>query len=792
MNSLGTTLNQVFRQQGLAEYAEADRSGTLATLIQVYDPAMRRKIVSSVQSLGLRVSAVNATTLKAEDQSAFEDEIVTDLKAKVKQWRKHTQQNATGAGWRKANRKTDPRIFARQLAQLVSSQAKRHGSSALMGLARTLNRAASDKDPKLATEVLNKLAAPERQNPYGPSIQKPKTLPEQQRPTFPTQKPQQLQPPPQQGQFRNNSGSAQMDPDPESPVNPSGFTRPSTDRSWESEASRLARHVAPELAHLARSFLEDYQSTNSTSTNSQELLQQPELFEAWVSDLEDKGLDPDPSALEQAWTDALKDMTGDDSPDLNPDNPPSHHGLEAPFASRHSAPVKQYLRKNMREDDTHAPGGDWANQIMNSDSDPHMDKWMKAIGKKFAGKAELKHAVDQCLDHFSGEMLPGEISPEDVKNFVEQEFPDVSGDKVYEVIQELADPKRRHDDDPDKDEEDDEDDKKRYNQATKKSSRLACPCDEEQPQASPFEDALVSSKNNKLRGQKEICSSCAGRGHDCHGSCLGCGGSGRQLTDPHTPNAAKKAAIIAHLGSLLLVSVDGQRLSSSQKRDLSRLTGSRVANRHQDFVHSPALMDHLLSRDIPYRTISYCHPLYQRKASSPQEPGFLSDTEYADLPYSIRATLAILDMKEDKNQLSPDQLVSAIKRHAHVIEDQLGRSPTDLIREINDFEVNGPVQSSRKIMTRQQHQSYLKKRQAIRQERIAVKMACPKATPSQLEALKLIDPNEESETSPTSSKQNPHFRSDTGDPEAAEHFPVYMVPRERGVPANTSFKKRKS
>lgn len=127
-----------------------------------------------------------------------------------------------------------------------------------------------------------------------------------------------------------------------------------------------------------------------------------------------------------------------------------------------------------------APGGDWFNTVINLHENPVMDRYLRRMKEKREGRsrvsrkieveAEIANAVDQCLDHFAGDMLPSEISSEHVQQFIKDrqsaddkstknkqsaddesidvDWNSVDWEKVYEAIQKISDPRKRHEEDP--------------------------------------------------------------------------------------------------------------------------------------------------------------------------------------------------------------------------------------------------------------------------------------------------------------------------------------------------------
>lgn len=414
---------------------------------------------------GRRQARLGRPTVKVRRSSDTGSEILRDAEEfegdeavdqRIQRWRRFVRDYAVGSGFRKAGRVLDPRRLARRLAQLARRQAVQTGSRVLGRLARRLAWAARQRPAVAARELrrwADTSAAEGDDGPPGrPVIQRPGLgVPEGQGGPPRSQRP---------------PGGVVDAEERETGPGPGGVAPgPRTDRSWAAERAGTRRQaegpdqvdVDYKLVAKARDFLQDYQSTNSLGSDlDTDMLDQPEVFDAWLVDLDAKGEDADPADLDAAWQQALQEITGtepEDDFDFFGDADDDDLGLQA-SRKYHLSPLVDI-----------APGGDYFNTVVHTEESPALDHYLQKIssrvGKRRSG---VTQAVDQCLDHFAGEMLPGEISPEDVQQFVRREFPHLSWKQVYQAVQKLADPRRRHDPDDD----DDRDDERRTNTSSRK------------------------------------------------------------------------------------------------------------------------------------------------------------------------------------------------------------------------------------------------------------------------------------------------------------------------------------
>lgn len=637
--SLSTALGDILRQAGLSDVASISSEGDGSVYITVLEPVVTGRIASTLARRGLRVASMNETTLLATDVTAHEDAVKADLKKRVKTWRSYNQEHGADAGYRKANKFTDPRIFAMSMAKLAMIAAKRHGSLALRKLAAKLAAAANNKDGKVAAAILAEITSENAIRTVNPSVQKPGG-------TGLTLDPKITQP-----TFRGTLDEV-------GPVGPNQAMGESdefgNDRSWSSEkAGRKASDQG--LVGMAVKFLTQYQADNGLDGSSVAEIQDSSILEAWLVDLDSKGIKQDQVDAQEAWGEALQIV----SPGTEDSDAIGYTGSEGLLGSKfHMVPMS-------------APGGDWANTIM-SEEPGHVD--LDKFTRKFAmGKESLKEAVDQCLDHFSGDMLPGEISEIDVRTFVRDEFPQVDWKDVYKVIQELAEPHKRHDEDDDKEKE-------------KKSSRR---------KSSPVEvedEKITSSKGmTKLPdgsgfftgtvSHKKVCINCKGDGHATKvGTCPICSGSGRI-------NSGKNAS--------LLVLMDLRSVNPKHIMVIKGL-GGVVSGRIARAAHTISLMGYLKNSGIPFKIQDYIHPLFGRREAKFGDPITpIAALDWRQLPWSVRAAVRALGLNKKVGNLTAQKFVEALRKGGATVASATGRSADELIQEFNDWLTNRPKSASR-------------------------------------------------------------------------------------------------
>jgi hypothetical protein len=567
-------INMNRRRIEASEIFSLPESTSLDTMMGIYPGSVEASMLDQGGDLYLRIASS-----KSKDVEMTEE----DIQEKIKEWKTHTKENATNAGFRKAHKgrgSMDPRRFALQLAEVARLNASRHGSPSLLKLAKRL-RWVAGQERGVAARALARIAAPleeeaRRRDQAGmPFIQKP---------------PDQSVPP--ASEFNE-----------ESRLTPGEPIEYEQDQSWRSrESGRVAKEkeIDEELVTMARDFLQDYKSRNSLYDDDLlDQLNDPDVFESWLLDLDSKGVSPDSGQLDEAWNQAMGEIAEG-----------SGESLEEELGEGDLTPISATRGGETIQRET-APGGDWFNTIINLNESPVMDRYLRTmkdkregrsrIGRKIEVEDEIADAVDQCLDNFSGDMLPGEISSDHVRKFIEDEFPDVDWKKVYEAIQKIADPKKRHEDDP----------KERTNQEA--SRRKPVPV---KRTLNPVKIDHRGGRESGLKRYREICACCRGTGEKGERCCGQCRGSGQTKVSAFDEDLDRKEKVEARLGSLLVVSVDlGNRgVSEEGRRELSRLTGSRVAGKGplKVFRHSTELMNILIENNIPYRTVSYQHPRYKR------------------------------------------------------------------------------------------------------------------------------------------------------------------------------------
>ena len=80
------------------------------------------------------------------------------------------------------------------------------------------------------------------------------------------------------------------------------------------------------------------------------------------------------------------------------------------------------------------------------------------------------------------------------------------------------------------------------------------------------------------------------------------------------------------------------------------------------------------------------------RASLPKSRNFLRGVSLRTLPYALREAFNLLNLTSVKDEVSIDQVVAAFQNRAETLEDKLGRTPDDLIRDLNQFlDDNPPV-----------------------------------------------------------------------------------------------------
>ena len=593
-------------------------SASLDTMFGSYPGSIEASMLDQGGDLYLRIASS-----KSKDTEMTEE----DIQAKIKEWKEITQKDATNAGFRKAHKgrgPMDPRRFALQLAEAARLNANQYRSPSLLRLAKQL-RWVAGQERGVAARALAKIAAPleeeaRRRDQAGmPIIQKPQ---------------EQVIPP--SSEFNE-----------ESQLTPGEPIDYSQDQSWRArESSRVAKEkeIDSELVTMARDFLQDYKSQNSLYDDDLlDQLQDPEVFESWLLDLDSKGVSPDSGQLDEAWNQAMNEIAEGSGESLSEE---LEGGNLSPIsATRKKETIQQYS----------APGGDWANTVINMWENPVMDRYLRTMKDKREGRSrvsrkievedEIAGAVDQTLDHFAGDMLPGEISSDHVQKFVDDHFPDVSAEKVFAALQEISNSGKRHEEDP----------KERTNKEAKvRIPALRGPIGvpispaeqmvlnelEDHPGGAPIKmikdhnalDSLMqkgyvetypggkvrtlSSRSGGLKRYREICANCKGTGEKGERCCGQCHGYGQADVSAFDEDLDRKEKIASRLGTLLLVSVDrGNRsVSSEARQELTRVARTRVAAKGAPLVlkHSAALMKVLMENGIPYRTASYQHPRYKK------------------------------------------------------------------------------------------------------------------------------------------------------------------------------------
>jgi hypothetical protein len=574
-----------------SEIFSIPESASLDTMLSAYPGSVEASMLNQGGDLYLRVAASKSDKEMTEE----------DIQGMIEEWKTHTKEHATNAGFRKAHRgrgPVDPRRFALQLAEVARMNAGRYGSPSLLRLAKRL-RWVAGQERGVAARALAKIAAPleeeaRRRDQAGmPVLQRPQDQVVQ--PSLDLEK----------APLRPELGQQ----------TPGGLPEynQEQDQSWRArESGRVAKEteIDSELVTMARDFLQDYKSRNSMyDKDLLDQLQDENIFDAWLKDLDNKGVKPDYGQLDEAWNAAMNEIAEGSGTSIEEEleggdiSPGSGEEIKPVSATRERDTIQEYS----------APGGDWFNTVINLHENPVMDRYLRTMKDKREGRSRVSRkieveddiaaAVDMALDNFAGDMLPAEISKDHVQKFVDDHFPDVSAAKVYEAIQEISDRGKRHEDET----------KERTNEASRRPTGVG----PRKPEAVPRSPGKVpAGRRSGLKHYREICACCKGIGEQGERCCGQCRGTGQSNVSAFDEDLDRKEKIASKLGNLLLVSVDvGNRLvSATDRRELARVTRTRVASKGAPLVlkHSPELMRVLVESGIPYRTVSYRHPRYQR------------------------------------------------------------------------------------------------------------------------------------------------------------------------------------
>ena len=568
-----------------------------------YNP--RSRVQGSVFSGGgdpyLRISKdTESEILRAEEEAEGPD---ADLKKKIDEWRAHAQDFKTGAGFRKASRgSVDPRRFALHLSRIALRHAKQYGSKSLLKISKRLQWAASQSRQAAEQElqkISNETDDPEEYQVGRSRIEKPVVAP----------------PAPQWGVQGPEPG---VDPK-ELPVQPGSMRQKLPDQSWSSEKTGSRRRANDEpnsdLVEKARKVLEDYRSQNSLGDDKEllESLDTDEVFQSFVEELNRQGTIADPEDLDEAWNKALAEMTdeslgseGELTPDITtskksptrdphipgptapaPGGDPFNSVLDSTTYPGDDRYVRQKERRVERKMHSHKNGYNWENSFIEDDHQSGMDHFLRRASSESEEEEEVIRIANQFLDGAAGALTPDQIAPEDVEEFVKENYPDAEHKKVYAVIAEITDPKKRHEKDKKKRTNDDYK-ASRPVQTTRKRPRVVS-----SHYVSAF-DTIDSTPNRHyahLQGHREICACCMGTGQEGAGACPRCQGKGRHGLDPDDSQIAAKARVIKKVGSLLLVEINPNQLVPKGRQALSQVTRTRVASGNRvRYTHSPELM----------------------------------------------------------------------------------------------------------------------------------------------------------------------------------------------------------
>jgi hypothetical protein len=309
------------------------------------------------------------------------------------------------------------------------------------------------------------------------------------------------------------------------------------DNFWSCERMSSSK-VDVSMVSRAREFLEDVMRQRGMTEPDEEFFQEEELKNGFIVQVRNEG--EDIGAAMKGWDVAKKEMVEE----LNPE---SATGL----VDQEPAEIMSYKGEN--------------------------------FGRK-ASKDEIVNALDHCLDFYSSDLVPSEITPEHVKDYITENYPNVNSDEVYELIQEIIDRKVRHKED----------------EAEKESAKSKKISKEVFKKTDPVSSYLRSS-NVKA---KVVCANCHGSSSDEKGICAYCDGKGcrDELVSKKYANLAGKVALTIPYKNLSQV---------------NKILGIRLASRNTIVVATPELMTYVKEKGIPYLIMGYKHPRFNLKKNKP-------------------------------------------------------------------------------------------------------------------------------------------------------------------------------
>ena len=133
-------------------------------------------------------------------------------------------------------------------------------------------------------------------------------------------------------------------------------------------------------------------------------------------------------------------------------------------------------------------------------------------------------------------------------------------------------------------------------------------------------------------------------------------------------------------------------------------------------------MRYLVRKDIPFKTVNYTHPLFNagsRRAVKAGQTKLISEFNWNDLPWPVRAALKILGSPETTQNLTVKKVSAAIRRGEAAILQKTGRTADDLLREFNDFlsQAGITAASTARIATPSFRKKYLDTKQGERRSK---------------------------------------------------------------------------
>jgi hypothetical protein len=376
----------------------------------------------------------------------------------------------------------------------------------------------------------------------------------------------------------------------------------------ESETVESSRSAGANLLVRTRSWIEDYISTNSINKNDlATVFSDPNVIDGWRNDMDSQGLDPDSDEGTKAWEQVKETFLGDDA-EAQEVEQPGFTGPDGPQA-RMSSGKFQFT----------APGGDWVNTTMAPDES------MDHATKRKATPDRIVEATEQLMETFSGSMHPSEISEEEAKQFLQDQYPDVPWKKVYDGMLKLVEGPTRHEEKessvtPDTDIDakwreprHNRDEQGQFAPSHGKKKR------KKKKKKSSVMDALDQATRSSGVMVRVACGSCGGSGTSKCGGCSTCGGSGQKKT------AGQKSENVIH--------VDLTTASASDRKALRQLVDSTDTNPILAMPFRKNLIAQLQERNIGYRTASYISPAFRMGRTASDVSGLFAKFKQALTQY---------------------------------------------------------------------------------------------------------------------------------------------------------------